>query len=101
MLLNAKKHFASPVELPRDAGVRMKRGFDGAAELGQVFEDGGVVRVIGRERPLIREGSAAEKLFRVPGHRYLVAIGMMDFIALAAAGAASIICWVCCCCWRP
>lgn len=98
MLLNAEKHFSSPIELCGNPWVRMKRGFERPAELGQVFDDRDVIRVIRRERPLIGQRPAAEKFFRVTRHRYFVAIGMMDFIALAAAGAASIICCCCCCC---
>lgn len=100
MLLNAEKHFPSSIELCRDSGIRMKRGLQGAAELGQVFEDGRRIGVVGGEGPFIGLRPTAEKFFRLARH-YFVAIGMMDFIALAAAGAASIICCVCCCCCRP
>jgi len=100
MLLNAEKHFSSPVELCGDAWIRMKRGFEGAAEFGEILDDGHRVGVVRGEGQLIRKGPAPEKFFRLARH-YFVAIGMMDFIALAAAGAASIICCCCCCCWRP
>jgi len=98
MLLNAEKHFPSPVELRGDAWIRMKRRVESAAELGQVFENGCRIGVVHGEGSLIGQRPTAEKFFRLTRHRYFVAIGMMDFIALAAAGAASIICCCCCCC---
>lgn len=100
MLLNAEEHFPSPVELRGDAWIRMKRGVESAAELGQVFENGCRIGVVRGEGPFIGQRPTAEKFFRLTRH-YFVAIGMMDFIALAAAGAASIICCCCCCCCRP
>lgn len=100
MLLNAEKHFPSPVELRGNPRIRMKRGVEGAAEFGQILEDRGGIGVVWSEGPFIGQRPTAEKFFRLTRH-YFVAIGIIDFIALAAAGAASIICCCCCCCWRP
>jgi hypothetical protein len=83
MLLNAEKHFASPVELPRDTGVRMKGRFDGTAEFGQVFEHGDVIGVIRRKRALIGEGAAAEELFRVTHARNFHPAGLHACAAIA------------------
>lgn len=101
MLLNPQKHFASPVELRGNPRIRMKRRLQGAAEFCEILDDRGGIGIVRGEGPFIGQRPTAEKFFRLTRHRYFVAIGMMDFIALAAAGAASIICWVCCCCCRP